>query len=118
MKIKKTVYDDRKDATELADCIKMTVNSKMNLLRRLSVNDAIDFHVLLMHLRLKPTLVVILINFSFQVDRPKLKTAFFLIRLKIATRYIIMVSITDLQRLRNTSLCVRMIKTIKFKEER
>ena len=28
-----------------------------------------------------------------------------------------MVSITDLQRLRNTSLCVRMIKTIKFKEE-
>ena len=29
-----------------------------------------------------------------------------------------MVSIIDLQRLRNTSLCVRMIKTIKFKEER
>ena len=29
-----------------------------------------------------------------------------------------MVSITDLQRLRNTSLCVRMIKTIKFTEER
>ena len=78
MKIKKTVYDDRKDATELADCIKMTVNSKMNLLRRLSVNDAIDFHVLLMHLRLKPTLVVILINFSFQVDRPKLKNRIFL----------------------------------------
>ena len=78
MKIKKTVYDDRKDATELADCIKMTVNSKMNLLRRLSVNDAIDFYVLLMHLRLKPTLVVILINFSFQVDRPKLKNRIFL----------------------------------------
>ena len=78
MKIKKTVYDDRKDATELADCIKMTVNSRMNLLRRLSVNDAIDFHVLLMHLRLKPTLVVILINFSFQVDRPKLKNRIFL----------------------------------------
>ena len=49
---------------------------------------------------------------------PNWKTAFFKIRLKIATRYIIMVSITDLQRLRNTSLCVRMIKTIKFKEER
>ena len=29
-----------------------------------------------------------------------------------------MVSIIDLQRLRNTSLCVRVIKTIKFKEER
>ena len=56
----------------------MTVNSKMNLLRRLSVNDAIDLHVLLMHLRLKPTLVVILINFSFQVDRPKLKNRIFL----------------------------------------
>ena len=78
MKIKKTVYDDRKDATELADCIEMTVNSKMNLLWRLSVNDAIDFYVLLMHLRLKPTLVVILINFSFQVDRPKLKNRIFL----------------------------------------
>ena len=78
MKIKKTVYDDRKDATELVDCIKMTVNSKMNLLWRLSVNDAIDFHVLLMHLRLKPTLVVILINFSFQVDRPKHKNRIFL----------------------------------------
>ena len=56
----------------------MTVNSKMNLLRRLSFNDAIDFHVLLMYLRLKPTLVVILINFSFQVDRPKLKNRIFL----------------------------------------
>ena len=56
----------------------MTVNSKMNFLRRLLVNDAIDFHVLLMHLRLKSTLVVILINFSFQVDRPKLKNRIFL----------------------------------------
>ena len=73
MKIKKTVYDDRKDATELADCIEMTVNSRMNLLWRLSVKDALDFRVLLMHVRLKPTFVVILINFSFQVDRPKLK---------------------------------------------
>ena len=78
MKIKKTVYDDRKDGTELADCIEMKVNSRMNLLWRLSVNDALDFHVLLMHLRLKPTLVVILINFSFQVDRPKLKHRIFL----------------------------------------
>ena len=78
MKIKKTVYDDRKDATEVADCIEMKVNSRMNLLWRLSVNDALDFHVLLMHLRLKPTLVVILINFSFQVDRPKLKNRIFL----------------------------------------
>ena len=78
MKIKKTVYDDRKDATEVADCIEMKVNSRMNLLWRLSVNDAIDFHVVLMHLRLKPTLVVILINFSFQVDRPKLKHRIFL----------------------------------------
>ena len=78
MKIKKTVYDDRKDATEVADCIEMKVNSRMNLLWRLSVNDALDFHVLLMHLRLKPTLVVILINFSFQVDRPKLKHRIFL----------------------------------------
>ena len=77
MKIKKTVYDDRKDATELADCIEMTVNSRMNLLWRLSVNDALDFHVLLMHLRLKPTLVVILINFSFQVDCPKVKNRIF-----------------------------------------
>ena len=66
MKIKKTVYDDRKDATELADCIEMTVNSRMNLLCRLSVNDALDFQVLLIHLKLKPTLVVILINFSDQ----------------------------------------------------
>ena len=78
MKIKKTIYDDRKDATEVADCIEMKVNSRMNLLWRLSVNDALDFHVLLMHLRLKPTLVVILINFSFQVDRPKLKHRIFL----------------------------------------
>ena len=78
MKIKKTIYDDRKDATEVADCIEMKVNSRMNLLWRLSVNDALDFHVLLMHLRLKPTLVVILINFSFQVDRPKLKNRIFL----------------------------------------
>ena len=78
MKIKKTVYDDRKDATEVADCIEMKVNSRMNLLWRFSVNDALDFHVLLMHLRLKPTLVVILINFSFQVDRPKLKHRIFL----------------------------------------
>ena len=78
MKIKKTVYDDRKDATEVADCIEMKVNSRMNLLWRLSVNDALDSHVLLMHLRLKPTLVVILINFSFQVDRPKLKHRIFL----------------------------------------
>ena len=85
MKIKKTVYDDRKDATEVADCIEMKVNSRMNLLWRLSVNDALDFHVLLMHLRLKPTLVVILINFSFQVDPPKLKNRIFFIQLKIST---------------------------------
>ena len=78
MKIQKTVYVNRKDATEFADCFKITVNSKLNRLRRLSVNDAIDFDLLLTHLKLKPTLVVILINFSFQVDRPKLKNRIFL----------------------------------------
>ena len=55
--------------------------------------------------------------FSSGPSKPE-KPHFFLIWLKIATKYIIMVSITDLQRLRNTSLSVRMIKTIEFEEER